>query len=116
MHKMVKVVAKFINSEKKPIKGNSYKAKLYDNDLILDDLLGESQIDDEGTVNFLFDLNKAGSPDSLLETKPDLYVALYKDNSIIFESKIKKDSEFFKKDPVSNEKRVLTIDLGTFKI
>ena len=113
---MEKVIAKFIDSEKNPIKGNKYKVKLFDNDLVLDDLLGESNINDDGTVNFLFDLNKAGSPDSPFETKPDLYVALYKDNSIIFESKVKKDSDFFKKDPVTDEKKNLTIDLGTFTI
>ena len=116
MHKMVKVTAKFVDSEKNPVKGSDYIAKLYDNDTILDDLLCMSKLNEDGSVDFLFDLNKTGSPDSPFETKPDLYVALYKNNSIVFESKVKKDTDFFKKDPISKENTTLTVDLGIIKL
>ncbi len=114
MHKMIKVIAKFVDTTKKPIKGNDYKAKLYDNDIVLDDLLSESNIDKNGSVNFLFDISKAGSPDSPFEKKPDLYIALFKDNSIVFESKVKKNIDFFKKD--INEKATPLLDLGVFTV
>lgn len=116
MHRMVKVVAKFTDSTGNPVYGENYKAKLYDNDLVLDDLLAESKLNEDGSADFLFDLSKAGTPDSPFETKPDLYVALYKNDSIVFESKVKKDTDFFKKDPVSDENITLTINLGTFTI
>ncbi len=114
MHKMIKVIAKFVDTTKNPIKGNNYKVKLYDNDIILDDLLSESNIDKNGCVNFLFDISKAGSPDSPFEKKPDLYIALYKDNSIVFESKVKKNVNFFEKD--TNEKTTPILDLGVFTV
>ncbi len=115
MHKMVKVTAIFLNTDQTPVHGKEFHAKLYDNDLVLDDLLAESPISDRGSADFLFDLAKAKSFDSPNETRPDLYVALYKGKSIIFESKIKKNSDFLKNDPVSGEQS-LTIDLGTFSI
>jgi len=116
MHKLVKVNAKFIDKENSPINSKELIAKLYDNDIVIDDLLAESKIGKDGSVEFIFDLSKVSSPDSPLEIKPDLYIAIFRNESIIYETKVKKDADFLIKDKVTGEDKTQTVDLGTFEI
>jgi hypothetical protein len=117
MEMMIKVIARFIDkASKKPLSGNDYVAKLYDNDVIGDDFLGESRLDEKGRAEILFDLAAAGSFDSPLEAYPDLYFALFNKNGVVFESKVFKNVDFISKDKISGEHRSNTQDLGTFEV
>jgi len=114
---MIKVIARFIDrTSKKPLSGNDYVARLYDNDIVGDDFLGESRLDENGTAEILLDLAAAGSFDSPLEAYPDLYFALHNQTGVVFESKVFKNVDFISKDEISGEHRSNTQDLGTFEV
>ena len=117
MAMMIKVIARFIDKVTgKPLSGNDYVAKLYDSDVIGDDFLGESKLDEKGTAEILLDLAAAGSFDSPLEAYPDLYFALHNKTGVVFESKVFKNVDFTSKDEISGEHRSNTQDLGTFEV
>ena len=117
MEMMIKVIARFIDKvTRKPLSGNDYVAKLYDNDVIGDDFLGESGLDENGTAEILLDLAAAGSFDSPLEAYPDLYFALHNKTGVVFESKVFKNVDFTSKNEISGEHHSNTQDLGTFAV
>jgi hypothetical protein len=117
MAMMIKVIARFIDkASKKPLSGNDLVARLYDHDLVGDDFIGESRLDENGTAEILADLGTARSADSPLETYPDLYFSLVNQNGVIFESQVFKDVDFMRPDPVSGDHRSSTQDLGTFEV
>jgi len=117
MAQLIKVIAKFVNKKTgKPVTGEKYKVKLYDNDIVSDDFIGEGKLNNEGIVEILADLGKAVSPDSPAERKPDLYFELFEEDKVIFQSNVFKDVEFLKEDKISGRKSSLTRDFGTFEI
>jgi hypothetical protein len=117
MAMMIKVIARFIDkATKKPLSGNDLVARLYDHDVIGDDFIGESKLDENGMAEILADLSAARSFDSPLETYPDLYFTLCNQNGVIFESKVFKNVDFISKNNISREHRSSTQDLGTFEV
>ena len=117
MKMMIKVTARFIDkATKKPLTGNDFMAKLYDHDIVGDDFIGESKLDENGKAEVVANLDAARSADSPLETYPDLYFALYNQNGVIFESKVFENVDFISKDEISGEHRSGTQDLGTFEV
>jgi len=78
--------------------------RLYDADALSDDFLSSSKVEPDGTVGFLFDLSTSRSPDSLFETKPDLYcVVSGDDGGILYRSDIHANTDFLGVDPGSGE-------------
>jgi len=117
MEMMIKVITRFIDrTTKKPLSGNDYVAKLYDSDVIGDDFLGESKLDEKGRVEILLDLAAGRSADSPFEAYPDLYFALHNQTGVVFASKVFKNVDFISKDEISGEHRSNTQDLGTFEV
>lgn len=117
MTQLVKVIARFINKKTgKPVAGENYKVRLYDNDVVSDDFLGEGSLNNEGVVEILTDLSRASSPDSPAEKKPDLYFELYGEHGVIYQSKVFENVDFLAEDEVSGRKTGLTKDFGTFEI
>ncbi|MBU4405362.1 MAG: hypothetical protein L6428_09395 [Candidatus Aminicenantes bacterium] len=117
MEMMIKVIARFIDKvTKRPLSGNDYVAKLYDNDVIGDDFLGESKLDEKGTAEILLNLDAGRSADSPFEAYPDLYFALHNKTGVVFESKVFKNVDFISKEEISGEHRSNTQDLGTFEV
>jgi hypothetical protein len=117
MTQIVKVIAKFVsNKTGEPLTGEKYKIRLYDNDVISDDFLGEGKPNNEGVVEILTDPGKATSADSPAEKKPDLYFEVYGEHGVIYQSKVFKNVNFLQKDNVSGQMTGLTKDFGTFKI
>ncbi|MCK5059023.1 MAG: hypothetical protein KAT34_20415 [Candidatus Aminicenantes bacterium] len=108
MTQTVKVIAKFVSKKTgEPLTGEKYTVRIYDNDVVSDDFLGEGKLNNEGVVEILTDLGKALSVDSPAEKKPDLYFEVYSEHGVIYQSKVFKNVDFLQED---------TKDFGTFEI
>ena len=78
-------------------------ATLWDADPIADDQLATAVVN-RGKAEFLIELEDASSLDSLLETKPDLFLTVADSGSaVVFRSGIHTDIDFSRRNPVSNE-------------
>jgi hypothetical protein len=97
-----------------PLTGNNYSVRLYDQDVFNDDFLGESAPDEEGVAQFLFSQGDFSKPVNVDE-KPDFYFVVYKNNQIIFKSKVMSNLDLSDiEEFVMKEGEV--IDLGTFLV
>ena len=111
----IEVKASFITKgSDAPVTGADYEFRLFEKDLMEDDYLGKSALDENGTAKVSF---KHGDYMDFLnpETNPDLYFALYKGDALVFQSKVMYDVdveglEKFK----MGEGEV--VDLGTFLV
>jgi len=85
-------------------------ATLWDADPIADDQLATAVVS-RGKAEFLIELEDASSLDSLLETKPDLFLTVTNScGAEVFRSGIHTDTDFGHRDPVSNEAKT-TLDI-----
>ncbi len=92
MEEMVHLHVTLINKKtQKPLQGEEYVVKFYDKDLISDDYLGQSDVDDVGHAFIQVTRNNYRSKDSPFEKYPDVYFILYKNNEIIYESPVSKN-------------------------
>jgi len=111
----IEVKAAFISKgSDTPLTGPGYEFRLYEKDLMEDDYLGKSALDENGVATVSFkhkDYMDFLNP----ETNPDLYFAIYKDESLIFQSQVMRDLDL-----ESLEKFKMgageVVDLGTFLI
>lgn len=87
----IEVTASFISKgSDAPLTGAGYEFRLFEKDLMEDDYLGKSALDETGTARVSF---KHGDYMDFLnpETTPDLYFALYNGEALIFQSKVMYD-------------------------
>ncbi len=73
-----------------PLTGNEYEFRLFEKDLMEDDYLGKSGLDEQGIAKVSFkqkDFRDFLNP----ESNPDLYFALYRSEALIFQSKVMRD-------------------------
>lgn len=87
----IELKASFIKKgSDKPLTGSGYEFRLFEKDLIQDDYLGKSMLDDNGTATVSF---KHGDYTDFLnpEKDPDLYFALYNGDNLVFKSKVMND-------------------------
>ena len=111
----IEVKASFIGKgSDAPVTGSDYEFRLFEKDLMEDDYLGKSALDENGVAKVSF---KHGDYMDFLnpEVSPDLYFALYKGEALVFQSKVMhdvnmEDLEKFK----MGEGEV--VDLGTFLV
>ena len=97
-----------------PLSGDEYSVRLYDKDIFNDDFLGESIPDEDGLASFVFSQKDFSKPVQL-DTKPDFYFVVYKNNLQIFKSKVMSNLDLSDVEEfVMKEGEV--IDLGTFLI
>jgi hypothetical protein len=111
----IEVKASFISKGKDaPLTGADYEFRLFEKDLMEDDYLGKSGLDEHGVARVTF---KHGAFMDFLnpETNPDLYFALYKGEALVFQSKVMRDLDL-----ESLEKFKMgageVVDLGTFLV
>ena len=111
----IEVTAAFIQKgSDAPLTGADYEFRLYEKDLMEDDYLGKSALDENGVARVSF---KHGDYKDFLnpEVNPDLYFALYKSESLIFQSPVMRDLDL-----EGMEKFKMgageVIDLGTFLV
>ena len=111
----IEVMARFISKGSDvPLKGSDYELCLFEKDLMEDDYLGRSPLDDQGVARISFrhsDYKDFLNP----EVNPDLYFALYKGEALIFQSKVMRDLDL-----ASMEKFKMgegeVVNLGTFLV
>lgn len=89
--------------------------KFYDKDLLKDDFLGSSSLDDNGHAIISISRSDYRSKDSPLEKYPDIYFELYKNKELIYKSIVFKNLhlEEARDFPLSSAKNC---NLGTFII
>ena len=111
----IEVEARFISKgTDAPLTGTGHEFRLFEKDLMEDDYLGKSGLDENGTAKVSFKLSSF--KDFLNpEVNPDLYFALYNGEALIFQSKVMRDLDLegiekFK----MGEGEV--VDLGTFLV
>ncbi|MEP7111267.1 MAG: hypothetical protein ABI760_24945, partial [Ferruginibacter sp.] len=87
----IMVKATFIAKGKDtPVSGEQFTLRLYDKDVFGDDYLGESKLNEAGEGLIIFGHKAFGNAFNL-ETLPDFYFVLYKDNVPVFQSKVMED-------------------------
>lgn len=111
----IEVKASFIaKGSDAPLTGEGYEFRLFEKDLMEDDYLGKSALDENGVAKVSF---KHGDYMDFLnpEVNPDLYFALYKNESLIFQSPVMPDLDL---DTVEKFKmgEGEVVDLGTFLV
>ena len=111
----IEVKASFIRKgSDAALTGADYEFRLYEKDFMEDDYLGKSALDENGTANVTF---KHGDYMDFLnpEKNPDLYFALYKGESLIFQSPVMRDLDL---DGLEKFKMGAgeVVDLGTFLV
>ena len=110
------VTARFITKgNDKPLYGDAFTVRLYDRDMIDDDYLGESRLDEEGHIRIAFAHDAFVNDAAFREAKPDFYFVVLKDGKPVFTTKVLEeltieDLQHFR----MGEGEV--VDLGTFLI
>ena len=92
------------------------RARLWDQDLISDDMLGEAALDSMGRVTFKFNLKLASSIDSPGEVQPDLYIQILLDDVEVFRTAVKKDVLLIAGGSADQLGSTNALDLGEFQL
>ncbi|MEO9870623.1 hypothetical protein [Ekhidna sp.] len=71
VHLHVKLISK---ENKEPLKGDDYVVHFFDKDLVVDDYLGESSLDDFGHAQIIVHSKDYKVGGSFLERHPDIYL------------------------------------------
>lgn len=111
----IEVKASFIaKGSDAPLTGEGYEFRLYEKDLMEDDYLGKSALDETGTAKVSF---KHGDYMDFLnpEVNPDLYFALYKGEALIFQSPVMRDLDLEGLEKFKMGEGDV-VDLGTFLV
>lgn len=113
----ITVTVRFIKrGSDSPLTGSEYMVRLYDRDLFTDDdFLGSSKLNEQGEAHIHFYPSDFTSNDIGLEQMPDLYILLFKDDIVHFQTKVWEDVnlETLSLDAIE-ESRVL--NFGTFLV
>lgn len=109
-------IAQFLDPQGRPLSGDEWQARIFDEDVLLDDTLGSSGLDDEGKARFLVPVADIKSIDSPGERNPDLYFRLFLRGREVFRSKVIEDVDFETLHKVSGEPAKITREFGPFVI
>ena len=111
----IEVKASFIaKGSDAPLTGEEYEFRLYEKDLMEDDYLGKSGLDENGVAKVSF---KHGDYMDFLnpEKNPDLYFALYNGEALVFQSPVMRDLDLDGMEKFKMGEGEV-VDLGTFLI
>ena len=97
-----------------PLTGSEYEFRLFEKDLMEDDYLGVSPLNEQGMAKVYF--THDSFKDILNpETNPDLYFALYKGDALIFQSEVMEDVDIPSVEQFKMGEGEV-VDLGTFLV
>lgn len=100
----------------KPLHGPEYIVRLYDKDLFTDDdYIGSSKLNEQGEAVIHFYPSDLMKEDLLPEDYPDLYLLLFKEDTVQFQTKVW-DNVDFDQDAAFDIKQGEVIDFGTFLV
>lgn len=110
------VKARFIQKgEDKPLHGKQYIVRLYDRDIFEDDYLGKSELNLNGEAHITFYPSQISSWDSAFEKLPDLFLLLFDDNLVHFQTDIWDNADFDKLGKLNYQEGEV-LDFGTFLV
>ena len=113
----LRVLARFVHAaDKTPITGSDYLVRLMDKDVLVDDELSAKRPDANGSVELGFHVSDMDSPDSPLETEPDLYLVLLRGDITVHSTPVMMNVDFLSENPHSGIRNKLTRDLGTIVV
>ncbi len=109
------ITARFIaKGSDAALAGEAYKVRLYDRDIFDNDFIGQSGLDEKGCAKISFHHEAFGDLANL-ETSPDLYFVVYKNDMPIFKSQVIKDVDLVAIEQYKKGEGEV-IDLGTYLI
>jgi hypothetical protein len=111
----IKILARFLGTHG-VVPFERMRARLWDQDLVSDDMLGEGALDSMGCVTFQFELTLVSSIDSPGEVQPDLYIQILLDGVEVFRTPVKKDVLLIGGGSVDQLRSTNTLDLGEFQL
>ena len=111
----IKILARFLGTHG-VVPYERMRARLWDQDLVSDDMLGEGAMDSMGCVTFQFDLKLASSIDSPGEVQPDLYIQILLDDVEVFRTAVKKDVLLIAGGSANQLGSTNSLDLGEFQL
>lgn len=111
----IEVTASFVRKgSDTPLTGSEYEFRLFEKDLMEDDYLGVSPLNEQGMAKVYF--THDSFKDILNpETNPDLYFALYKGDALIFQSEVMEDIDIPSVEQFKMGEGEV-VDLGTFLV
>ena len=109
-------IAKFENENGQALKGEPWTVRVYDQDLLLDDCLGEARLDEQGRATFLLAVADIKSIDSPDERNPDLYFTLFNNGIEIFRREVLEDIDFESLHRVSGDPVQITREFGPYLV
>lgn len=99
-----------------PLTGQQYTVRLYDKDLFSDDdYLGHARLNENGEAHIHFYPTDIVNHDLGFEELPDLYILLFKDDVVHFQTKVW-DNVDFSKDAGFSITEGEVVDFGTFLV
>lgn len=98
-----------------PLHGEHIICRLYDKDLVQDDLLGSATPNAHGKVHFTIDPEHYGELRSLVDKFPDLYIEVESQGEILFTTPVATDIKALE-DGSFNMQEGESVDLGTFLV
>lgn len=113
---LFKVIARFEDAEGRPFFGSEYKVTLLDKDRLLDDKLGSTSLNIDGTAEFLFSAADILSIDSIGERTPDIYFLITENDNEVFRSEIFPEVNFDTANPVTGRQDDTTREFGPFRV
>lgn len=113
---LFKVIARFEDAEGRPFFGSEYEVTLLDKDRLLDDKLGSTSLNNDGTAEFVFSVADISSIDSPGERTPDIYFVITENNNEVFRSEIFPEVNFDAIDPVTGRQDHATREFGPFRV
>lgn len=113
---LYRFVVRFVDKASgRPVTGAAYRCRFFDKDIIHDNRLGESPLDEQGSAGVIVSSAAFKGLDSPGETEPDLYCVLLKDDKPVFKTPVKMNIKVESLNPVTG-RDARTIDLGVFKV
>lgn len=99
-----------------PLHGSQYIVRLYDKDIFSeDDYIGSAKLNENGEAHIHFYSSDLVAQDILPEDYPDLYVLLFKGDTVHFQSKVWDDVDFDKDATLSLQEGEV-LDFGTYLV
>jgi hypothetical protein len=99
-----------------PLTGSEYTARLYDKDVFTDDdYLGHSGLNENGEAHIHFFPTDITDHDLGFEKLPDLYILLFKDDVVHFQTKVWDNVDFDKIGKLDKREGEV-VDFGTFLV
>ncbi|NNE05679.1 MAG: hypothetical protein HKO64_04480 [Xanthomonadales bacterium] len=113
---LFRAIVQFLDPHGEPLRGEQWQARIFDQDILVDDRLGRAGLDEDGKASFLIPVSDIMSGDSPGERNPDLYFRLFLGDREVFRSEVIEDVDFESLHRVSGEPTKITRQFGPYVV